>query len=116
MIRLELPHVNILSKMDLLDKKKRAELEDVDESFINPNMTDLVADLNRTTFRKYHKLNAAIASLIEEYAMVAFLPLDIKDEECINFVLAQIDNALQYGEDLDVKAPDDLMIDPEDFI
>lgn len=34
---------------------------------------------------------------------VSFLPLDISDEDSIQDVLAQIDAAIQFGEDADVK-------------
>ena len=35
--------------------------------------------------------------------MVSFLPLNLCDEESIVHLLLQIDNAIQYGEDLDVR-------------
>ena len=35
--------------------------------------------------------------------MVSFLPLNLCDEDSITNVLIQIDNAIQYGEDLDVR-------------
>ena len=35
--------------------------------------------------------------------MVNFLPLDITKEESVNSILLQIDNAIQYGEDLEPK-------------
>ena len=35
--------------------------------------------------------------------MVSFLPLNLCDEDSITSVLIQIDNAIQYGEDLDVR-------------
>jgi hypothetical protein len=34
---------------------------------------------------------------------VKFLPLDMSEEESINDLLLQIDNAIQYGEDLEPK-------------
>ena len=39
--------------------------------------------------------------------MVSFIPLNITDEESINLVLAHIDHAMQYGEDLEPKEPVD---------
>lgn len=44
-----------------------------------------------------------MASLLDEYSLVSFVPLDISDEESIGEVLLQIDMATQYGEDADVK-------------
>ena len=40
---------------------------------------------------------------IENFSLVRFLPLNIKDIESIEEVLLEIDNAIQYGEDMDVK-------------
>lgn len=40
---------------------------------------------------------------IENYSLVRFLPLNIKDSESIEEILLEIDNAIQYGEDMDVK-------------
>ena len=40
---------------------------------------------------------------IDDYSMVSFLPLNLCDEDSITNVLIQIDNAIQYGEDLDVR-------------
>lgn len=35
--------------------------------------------------------------------MVSFLPLNVCDEDSIMKLLIQVDNAIQYGEDLDVR-------------
>lgn len=61
--------------------------------------------------KKYQKLNNALAQIIEDFSMVQFIPLDNTDEESVLNVLQQIDNAIQYGEDLDVKVKDDLTND-----
>ena len=52
-----------------------------------------------------HKLNKAIARVIDDYSLVKFQPLDVSDEDSINDVLLVIDNILQYGEENDVKEP-----------
>ena len=56
--------------------------------------------------KKYQKLNNALAEIIDEFSMVQFLPLDNTDEDSVAKVLLQIDNAIQYGEDMDVKDKD----------
>ena len=58
--------------------------------------------------KKYQKLNNALAQIIEDFSMVQFVPLDNTDEESITNVLLHIDNAIQYGEDLEVKEKDAL--------
>lgn len=44
-----------------------------------------------------------MCSLLDEYSLVSFIPLDISDEDSIGEVLLQIDMAIQFGEDADVK-------------
>ena len=65
-------------------------------------------DENEVTWenKKYQKLNSVLAQVIEDFSMVQFVPLDNTDEESIENVLLQIDNAIQYGEDLEVKDKD----------
>lgn len=43
--------------------------------------------------------------------MVTFIPLDITDEESIEYLLSNIDYAIQYGEDLEPKEPPKLDVD-----
>ena len=38
--------------------------------------------------------------------MVGFIPLNINVEDSISHVLATVDHAIQYGEDLEVKGAD----------
>lgn len=37
--------------------------------------------------------------------MVGFIPLNIREEDSIEYVLAHVDNAIQYGEDQEPKEP-----------
>ncbi|KAG7208759.1 hypothetical protein KM043_014954 [Ampulex compressa] len=103
MINLELPHVNILSKMDLLSKSARKQLD----TYLEPDPHSLLADLEKDSWNaKYHKLTEAVGRLIEDYSLVRFYPLNIKDEESIADIILTIDNIIQYGEDADVKMKD----------
>ncbi|OIV98761.1 hypothetical protein TanjilG_25027 [Lupinus angustifolius] len=100
MVQLELPHVNILSKMDLVTNKK-----DVEE-FLDPEPTFLLSELNQRMPPQFAKLNKSLIELVNNYSMVSFIPLDLRKERSIQYVLAQIDNCIQYGEDADVKVKD----------
>lgn len=105
MVNLELPHLNILSKMDLLGKAGRRQLD----RFLEPDSHAIMGDIesNSNKFNEKHrKLTEAIGKLIEDYSLVRFTPLNLKDQESISDVLITIDNILQYGEDLDVKTKD----------
>lgn len=42
---------------------------------------------------------------LEDYGLVQFLPLDITNEDSVGELLLFIDNAIQFGEDEDVKVP-----------
>mmetsp|Transcript_7745 Transcript_7745/g.8952 ORF Transcript_7745/g.8952 Transcript_7745/m.8952 type:complete len:333 (+) Transcript_7745:66-1064(+) len=156
MIALELPHVNVLSKCDLVDEAKVESILDVESASVlwqreeynrekDMAMDALaVAKANRrkskaidsTTDkgkkisakvpdsasgtllskedqqrialrrRKQNRLTEAICSLLDDYSMVSFIPLNISDEESIDNVLAHVDHTIQYGEDLEVRGAD----------
>ncbi|KAJ0248905.1 hypothetical protein HA466_0144810 [Hirschfeldia incana] len=97
MIHLELPHVNILSKMDLLQDKSN-----IDE-YLDPEPRTMLAGLNQRMAPQYAKLNKALIELVEQYSMVRFTPLDLRKERSIQYVLSEIDKCIQFGEDADVK-------------
>lgn len=106
MIQLELPHINVLTKVDLLPNKR-----DIDR-FLDPDVRLLLEDLNTQTAPRFKKLNRALAELVDDYSMVNFVPLDIRDEESIQYVLSCVDNCIQFGEDLEPKIKDH---EPEDM-
>ncbi|XP_062589803.1 GPN-loop GTPase 3-like [Saccostrea cucullata] len=111
MVNLEIPHVNVMTKIDLLSKKAKKELE----RYLEPELPVLLAeefDDSRLS-KKFKKLNSSIAKMIDDYSLVKFLPMDISEEDTINDILIQIDTAIQYGEDFEPKEIPD-MVDPED--
>ncbi|XP_058795854.1 GPN-loop GTPase 3 isoform X2 [Phymastichus coffea] len=107
MINLELSHVNVLTKMDLLSKTARQQLD----KFLEPNPSNLIREENED---EYSKLTQAIGKVIEDYSLVRFLPLNIKDEKSIADVKLTIDNIIQYGEEEDVRMKDFDEPDPEE--
>jgi hypothetical protein len=100
MIQFELPHLNVLTKIDLVQNPSHFE-----HGFVVPDAHTLLTAIDASTDSKFHKLNAAVSSLLDDYSMVAFVPLDITDEESIEACMLQVDIAVQYGEDQDVKIP-----------
>ncbi|XP_035299191.1 GPN-loop GTPase 3 isoform X2 [Cricetulus griseus] len=102
MISLEIPQVNIMTKMDLLSKKAKKEIE----KFLDPDLYSLLEDsTGDLRSQKFKKLTKAVCGLIDDYSMVRFLPYDQSDEESMSIVLQHIDFAIQYGEDLEFKEP-----------
>jgi hypothetical protein len=56
--------------------------------------------------RKRFRLTESICSLLDDYTMVSFVPLNLNDEDSIDHVLTLADHTIQYGEDLEVKGAD----------
>eukprot|EP00054_Salpingoeca_dolichothecata_P019865 m.124226 g.124226 ORF g.124226 m.124226 type:complete len:271 (+) comp23413_c0_seq7:20-832(+) len=102
MLQLQIPHINVLSKMDLA-KHFRNTLDL--ESYLDPDTRTILQMINEETNPKRHSLNAAIATLIEDFSLVKFVPLDRTDEDSISTVLMHVDHCIQYGEDEEVKIP-----------
>ncbi|KAM9794426.1 GPN-loop GTPase 3 [Syngnathus typhle] len=111
MVSLEIPQVNIMTKMDLLSPKAKKEIE----QYLDPDMYSMMTD-NSDTIRskKFKKLTKAICELIDDYSLVRFLPFDRTDDEGINIVLQHIDFSIQYGEDLEVKEPKEIDENPDE--
>uniref|UniRef100_A0A915KCJ2 GPN-loop GTPase 3 n=1 Tax=Romanomermis culicivorax TaxID=13658 RepID=A0A915KCJ2_ROMCU len=99
MVNLEIPHVNVLTKMDLLSKRNK----DFVENFLDPDAH--LFNYEQETFwdRKHKKLTRALARLLENYSLVKFVTLDSTDEESVNDLLLSIDNSIQYGEDAEIR-------------
>lgn len=74
--------------------------------YLIPEAQALAQELDKNTSPGFRRLNRAVAQLMDEWSMVAFVALDYSDEESIGDVLAQIDHCIQWGEDADVKIRD----------
>ncbi|KAJ3392977.1 ATP binding protein [Lobulomyces angularis] len=87
MIQLEIPHINVLTKMDLVSEKMK-ESQEI-ERFYDPDSSLLLEDLNNLTKPKFHALNEALGRLIDEYNMVSYIPLNILEEDSVEYILSQ---------------------------
>ncbi|OAX43902.1 hypothetical protein K503DRAFT_680123 [Rhizopogon vinicolor AM-OR11-026] len=127
MVNLEVPWINIMSKMDLVSSASSSS--DASEPrngkrpkrdiarYLDPDPMLLVSardgrDQQRGN-DKFHDLNRAIVQLIEDHPLVSFLPLDLTSTESLETVVSHIDFTMQYGEDEEPKEPHDL--DEGDF-
>ena len=134
MIAMQLPHVNVLSKCDLVEEASMDRVLEMEsaiqlwdmmgdhssDSFALQAYNHVVPDTNNSTTatttnnnnnaqqraRKWSRLTESICSLLDDYSMVGFVPLNINDEDSIAHVLATVDHATQYGEDLEVRGAD----------
>lgn len=121
MLMLEVPHINVISKIDLVkdtignEKIKqmlRPTLSLLDGKGANDdqhtkelNCTDISqpdgeVSVNQSSMKvqTFHGLNKAVAELIEQFGMVDFLQLNAQNEDSVEAILSHIDNAIQYHE------------------
>jgi len=122
MVNFEIPWINIMSKMDLVNPKSEdgagarngARGKKDIQRYLDPDPFLLEASGEKSiTNPKFHALNRAIVQLIEDHPLVSFLPLDLTDTDSLEYVLSSIDFTIQYGEDEEPKEPHDL--DEGDF-
>ena len=105
MVNLELPAVNVLSKVDLLSASSKRQLD----MFLSPDTEMLTSTVHTPPDRwgsRYQGLSEALGRLLDDYSLVKFFPLDITSEENVQDLLIFVDNTIQYGEDLEVKTRD----------
>jgi len=101
MMFLELPHLNLLTKCDLIK-----ETEDL-EAFCASDVETLVQNLQETMHPRYRQLNEAFGTLLRDYSLVGFVTLNIDDEESIERVYAVANDSIQYAEHLEGRCRDE---------
>lgn len=127
MIMLELPHVNILSKMDLVkDQVGKTEMKrfvDPDANLLDDEDTGRGTAEHTVDLRNpqeidqvmsggsFKQLNRAVARLIDDFSMVSFLQLDVSDEDSVGDILSFIDDAIQYHEAQEPRDPKEAELD-----
>jgi hypothetical protein len=116
MLHLETPHVNVLSKVDLMDKY--GELDFNLEYYTDVMDLGYLADRilsgggagpgagpgasgsapAGTTFmrKKFGKLTRGLCELVEDFSLVSFLTLSIEDKESVRRVVAAVDKSVGY--------------------
>ncbi|XP_059479154.1 GPN-loop GTPase 2 [Neocloeon triangulifer] len=94
MLHTELPHINILSKIDLAEKYSSKLDFGLDFYTDVLNLDYLLQRLDEQPgTKKFKKLNAALVGLIEGYNLVSFLPMSVSDKKTLCKALAAADKA-----------------------
>ena len=60
------------------------------DQFLMPEARQLLDELQASTGPGFRRLNEAFASLVDDWSMISFSPLDYSDEESLPFVLSQV--------------------------
>lgn len=93
MLNLELPHINILSKIDLIKSSGRLNFG-VDFYCDVLDLGYLVSHISEDPFlAKYKKLTESLAGLVQDYSLVSFIPLDINNSKLVIKALRTADKA-----------------------
>ncbi|KAJ3215381.1 GPN-loop GTPase 2 [Clydaea vesicula] len=96
MIQLELPHLNVLSKIDLIESYGKLTFN-LDFYTEVQDLSYLLDSLNKDpSSSKYNKLNKAIVDLIEDFSLVSFLPFCVDDQDLMLKLIRNIDKANGY--------------------
>ena len=128
MLMLGIPHVNILSKMDLVKgtvtrKEMRrfisADLDLLDdiptadqrlnfaEEYYEEEDQDPTSSSNVMAGASFQQLNKAVGRLIDDFSLVSFLQLDAQNEDSVAGILSYIDDAIQFHEAQEPAEPKD---------
>ncbi|XP_019368033.1 PREDICTED: GPN-loop GTPase 2 [Gavialis gangeticus] len=97
MLHVELPHVNILSKMDLIEQygKLAFNLDYYTEVLDLSYLVDHLA--SDPFFKNYRRLNEKLVEVIEDYSLVSFVPLNVQDKASMRRVMQAVDKANGYS-------------------
>ncbi|KAI5453419.1 hypothetical protein NCC49_005898 [Naganishia albida] len=97
MLQLEIPHVNVLSKMDLITQygelpfnlEYYTEVQDL--SYLESSLE------TERSGKKFAALNRAICGLIEDYSLVSFETLAVEDKHSMLKLLRLLDRVVGYA-------------------
>lgn len=97
MLQISLPQVNVMTKFDEMKKFSDRLAFNVDFYTEVLDLNYLLEKLDDDPFTaKYKKLNSALVSIIEDYSLVSFIPLDVSNKGLLLQVKNAIDKANGY--------------------
>ena len=110
MLQLPVPHVTVLSKSDALgdEEKLEAFLDEGSAVLFVRNQNEIRDAEGRTANASHDRLHAAICGVLDDHAMLSFVPFTVKDEDCAAHVLAFCDHLTMYSENAEVNIPKDV--------
>lgn len=96
MMQMEMPQVNVLSKVDLAEQQGRLQFGlDFYTEVLDLNY--LLETMNIDPFmKKFCQLNARIVDVVENFSLVSFLPLSVSNGQLVKNIRAAVDKANGY--------------------
>ncbi|KAL3137991.1 hypothetical protein ABBQ38_005230 [Trebouxia sp. C0009 RCD-2024] len=93
MLHLELPHVNLLSKIDLIEQYGKLQFN-LDFYTEVQDLSYLVQAMGNDPFsQRYRKLSQGLCQVVEDFGLLHFTPLAIEEKGSVQHVLSLIDKA-----------------------
>jgi len=103
MVNLEIPHVSLLTKMDMMSKCDKKKLG----NYLEPEAECILVEEVTTEWNlKFQKLTSAIGQVLDNYSLVKFYPLDMRKSCNMESLILMIDMVLGVSEDADVVTKD----------
>lgn len=94
MLQIELPHVNILSKIDLAESWGKLDFNLSTYTDATSHLEHILTAMGTSAREsRYRALNEALVSVIQDFGLVSFIPLNIQDKESVWEVVKAVDRA-----------------------
>lgn len=94
MLQLELPHINVLSKIDLLEKYGPLDFNlEFYKNATNLFHLQLALDKDNKQSSKFHNLTEVLCNLVEDFSLVSFTTLSITKKESLANLVKIVDRA-----------------------
>lgn len=100
MIMIDVPHLNILTKCDLLDEEQKSTLD----NFLEMETLSICESVKSGT--KLRSLTEKICEVIDQFNLIQYFPLNIKDEDSVMALQVQTDILMQYYDNADFDDPE----------
>jgi len=100
-------------RMGTLPKQQKIEFQEEDEEEEEAEeaaitgLEDPTDSKNVMRGISFSQLNRAVAQLIDEFGLVSFLQLDVRNEDSVGSILSYIDDTIQFHEAQEPKEPKD---------
>jgi GTPase SAR1 family protein len=125
MMHFSTPHLNILTKIDILKKQLTKNQYKQYKHFFDFNSESVLENINVLTSNfnyepndvifnsKYENLTKALINILDTNNFVSFLPLDYNNEKYLNIILQNTDLAMVYGSD-DIPSEPNINENPDE--
>ncbi|KAG8945283.1 hypothetical protein FRC04_001060 [Tulasnella sp. 424] len=105
MLHLGLPHVNVLSKLDLISKY--GDLDFNLDFYTEVQDLSHIANVLKESHPRFGALTMAICDLVEDFGLVGFETMAVEDKQSMVHLMRVVDRALGYAFVASDKALDD---------